>query len=374
LSQALRPVTAQVAVIVNPATAQVLIDDEAVPPSRLANLELEVGQHRIRVLNAGYSSVDEKFILQPGRNETLRYNLVKLPDPVANAGGLFITSQPIGATLTLNGAPAGSTPYQNQALKPGRYAVAASKEGFENYSGVVTVQSGRITPLEITLKALVVAGRLNVKSVPEGATILVDGRELGVTPLELNSVAAGSRRVELRKKGYKDYNTTVAVEAQQLRTIDAKLEALRGKLQVLALPFGTIYIDGSAQVRDSNVRFMQELPVGSYELRVTHPSFGNYQKTVNIRDGATADVVVDFNRQLEVRVVSFDETGTKPVWGEIYIDGQASGQTPRQLTLRLGQHTIEVRRDGYVSLEAAMTINVEENWEQPLKFRLRKKE
>jgi len=374
LSQSLRPATVQVAVIINPATAQVIIDDQTISPSRRANLELKVGQHRIRVLNAGYISVDEPFILQQDLNDTLRYNLVKLPGPAANAGGLSITSQPDGATITLNGAPAGKTPYQNQNLKPGRYKVVASKEGFENYSGEVTVRSGETVPLEVTLKALTVTGRLSIKSDPEGATIFLDGRELGNTPQELNNVPAGSRQIELRKKGYKEYNATVVVEAQQLRTIDARLEALRGKLQVLVLPFGTIYIDGSAQARDSNVRFMKDLLAGSYELKVTHPTFGNYKKTVNIKDGAVADIVVDFNRQLDIRVASFDETGTKPVWGEIYVDGVAQGQTPKQLKLRLGQHTIEVRRDGYTALDEAMIIDLEENREQPLKFRLRKKE
>lgn len=146
-----------------------------------------------------------------------------------------------------------------------------------------------------------------------------------------------------------------------------------GKLQVLALPFGTIDIDSSVQVRDSNVRFVKDLLVGAYELGVAHPKFGYYKKTVNIKDGIVTDIVVDFNRQFYITVISLDETETKAVWGEIYVDGEMIGQTPKRINLRLGKHTIEVRRDGYISSDAT-TVNLEDDLEQPLKFRLRKKE
>jgi hypothetical protein len=86
------------------------------------------------------------------------------------------------------------------------------------------------------------------------------------------------------------------------------------------------------------------------------------------------DILVDFNRQLTLTVTSTDETGEKFVWGDIYVDGKAQGQTPKPLTLRFGQHTIDVRREGYTSLDKPMTFNLEEDWEQPLKFRLKKKE
>jgi len=369
LSQSLRP-AAQVAVIVNPATAQVVLDGQTISPSRLADLQLEVGQHRISVLSAGYEPVEERFVLRQGFNPPRRYNLVKLTNVAPpNTGGLFITSQPAGAKLTLNGAPAGSTPYQNQTLKPGRYAVVASKEGFENYSGEATVRAGEIAPLEVTLKALTVTGRLNIKSDPEGATIFLDGRDLGATPNDLNNIAAGSHQITLRKKGYKDYATTVTVAPQQLQTVEALLEMLIGTLQVLVKPFGSIYVDDELKKTNADVRVTINLAARSHKLRVTHPTYGNYEKDVIIDAEATLDVVVDFNRVLTIQV-----TADGAEWGNIFVDGESKGQTPKDLRLRLGLHTIEVRRDGYISLDRPMTINLEENWKQPLKFRLQKKE
>jgi len=375
-SAALRPV-ARVAIFVDPPDAEVRVDGEIVESSQLAALLLPAGEHNISLARLGYDSKQERFSLQQGDNASRRYVLSKQPGaepPTTPVGGVQIDSQPPDAVVTLNDRRVGSTPYQDKNLKPGRYTLLVSKDGFETYSGSLEVRPGQTTPLTVTLKALILAGQLSIKSNPEGAAIFLDGRQAGTTPQELNNVPAGSHEIVLRKKGYKDYAASVTVEPQQTQTVVGNLVRLMGKLQVLVKPYGTIYLDGSLQIKDTNVRFAKELPVGSYELKATHPRYGVYVKTVNIEENAPLEVSVDFNRQLTLTVTSTDETGEKFVWGEIYVDGEAQGQTQKQLTLRLGQHTIEVRREGYTSLDKPMTFNLEEDREQPLKFRLKKKE
>lgn len=372
---ALLPVS-RVAIVVDPRDAEVEMDGVVISAPDLAKLELAPGPHTIRISRSGYNTKEEEFRLQPGDNPARRYALEKIGPGV---GGVEIAAQPPGVEITFNGARVGNTRYQAQNLTPRRYSLSLSLDGYKTYSGNVIVRAGQTTSFEMTLEpATVVAlvGKLSIKSEPEGASIELNGNAMigVVTPYENNSTPVGQYEIVLRKKGYKDYTSAIVVEAQQRRTVEARLEALRGKLQILVLPFGTIYLDGSVLIRDSNVRFMKDLPVGAYELNVTHPKFGNYKKTVNIRDDATTEVTVDFNRQLDIGVASFDETGAKPLWGEIYVDGEGLGQTPRLLKLRLGQHRIEVRRDGYIALDEAMVINLEENWKQPLRFRLKKKE
>ncbi len=376
LFAALRP-AARVAIVVNPPDAEVRVDGEIVESSQLAALLLPIGEHSISLARLGYDAKQERFSLQQGDNAQRRYTLSKQPgaEPPATAwGGVQIDSQPSGASVTLNGSNVGSTPYQGKNLRPGRYTLLMSKEGFETYSGNIEVRPGQTTPLTISLKAVILGGQISVKSIPDGATIWLDGRDAGTTPQELTNISAGGHEIVLRKKGYKDYVASVNVEPQKTQTVVGNLVRLTGKLQVFVKPYGTIYLDGSLQIKDTNVRFTKELPVESYELKVTHPSYGVYVKTLNIEPNATLDVPVDFNRQLMLTVTSTDETGQKFVWGEIYVDGEAKGQTPKPLTLRLGQHTIDVRREGYMSLDKPMTFNLEEDWEQPLRFRLKKKE
>lgn len=60
----------------------------------------------------------------------------------------------------------------------------------------------------------------------DGATIVVDNKEMGVTPLkETLGLPPGTHRIKIVKPGYRDFLMTVAVVAGQSMTIDAALEA-----------------------------------------------------------------------------------------------------------------------------------------------------
>jgi hypothetical protein len=79
------------------------------------------------------------------------------------------------------------------------------------------------------------------------------------------------------------------------------------------------------------------------------------------------DVVIDFNKLVKVTVTVTDAS----LWGEIWVDGKPTGfETPKQLSLRVGRHTIEVRREGY--RVESKTLNLENDLAEPLKFVLKK--
>jgi hypothetical protein len=61
-------------------------------------------------------------------------------------------------------------------------------------------------------------------------------------------------------------------------------------------------------------------------------------------------------------------------WGDIYVDNQPTGfQTPKEITLNVGKHVIEVRREGFEPVDGPRVINFENNLAQPLRFELKKK-
>ena len=67
--------------------------------------------------------------------------------------------------------------------------------------------------------------------------------------------------------------------------------------------------------------------------------------------GDTQDVTIDFMARVEVNVAAKDTDG-HPVSGEIYIDGNATGDwSPKKIRVYPGLHRIEVRAAGYAQLE-----------------------
>src|SRR5436309_15929813 len=69
---------------------------------------------------------------------------------------------------------------------------------------------GDLVAAESTVAA---AGAINVSSDPPGATVYLDGRAAGETPIVLNTLSAGDHRVRLVKDGYLENARLVTVAA-----------------------------------------------------------------------------------------------------------------------------------------------------------------
>ena len=52
---------------------------------------------------------------------------------------------------------------------------------------------------------------LNIRSVPDNATVYVDGNYVGISPIDVSNLAPGSHEVRLSKTGYQIYTTTLIV-------------------------------------------------------------------------------------------------------------------------------------------------------------------
>jgi tetratricopeptide (TPR) repeat protein len=67
------------------------------------------------------------------------------------------------------------------------------------------------------------SGRLTVISSPEGATIVVDGEKMGVTPREIAGLPSGQHTISVERDGYESAKNTLTLEAGQDRKISVKL-------------------------------------------------------------------------------------------------------------------------------------------------------
>ena len=367
-SFALQP-AARVAITVDPADAEVSVGGKVFDSSRLASLQLPVGQSGIAISRQGYESLAETMVLAQGANPPLHFALKRTSGaaPAPEVGGLQIQSTPSGAAVMIAGVPRGKTPFFDDKIKPGSYTISASLEGYEDFSTTITIRPGKTTPVAARLSPL---GRLTITSDPDGASVLLNGSSMGTTPYTDQQMRAGDHKIVLRKKGYEEYSTSVTVNPQQLSKVEAKLVVVLGQLSVLIKPFGSIYIDGRLMKKDTNVQYDTGIPVGSHQLRVVHPKFGTWEKTIEVEPNRRLDLPIDFNRIVSLTVTAFDESD-KALAGEIYVDHQAQGVTPKQLRLRIGRHVIEVRRSGYVTDE--QVINLDDNIEEPLRFTLKKR-
>jgi serine/threonine protein kinase len=124
--------------------------------------------------------------------------------PYLRRGALVVTSEPSGAEISLDGSPTGlRTPavLEDVAVQH-PHEVLLSGPRLRPTSVAVAPEPGR---LAMRVHALVgtAIGTLQVVSDPPGATVLLDGQPVGVTPVAIREVRLDQRhRLDLKLAGY----------------------------------------------------------------------------------------------------------------------------------------------------------------------------
>ena len=183
---------------------------------------LNPSQYSLEVQKDGYQSVQTALQIRGGEAQDQKIKLESL------AKGLFISTQPPGADVFINGAKqSGQTPV-TLPLAPGQYNLVLRMPGYEPYAGNVQVKDNIQTQLNTTLteKSATRVAWAQVKTTPAGAEIIVDGTSTGqVTPSRVQ-IAAGIHTVTLRLDGYQVLRRTVQAGEGATVNID---ELLRQK-------------------------------------------------------------------------------------------------------------------------------------------------
>ena len=124
--------------------------------------------------------------------------------PVVIPGQLAVDSTPQGAQVQIDGksSPNWVTPFAVTNLQPGQHSIAVSRAGYSTDTRTVAITSGNRATTVVHLSQL--SSTLVVKSEPAGASIYVDGRDVGAkTPAQV-SVDKGQHVVLVRMMGYID--------------------------------------------------------------------------------------------------------------------------------------------------------------------------
>jgi serine/threonine-protein kinase len=178
---------------------------------------LEPSQYRLEVKKDGYSPVETAVGVRAGQVSDQKLTL----EPLSK--GLFISSDPSGADVFVNGDKSGQTPV-TLPLAAGTYNVVLRLAGYDAHAESVQVKSNIQTTLEVKLspRSSHVAWA-QISSVPPGAEIEIDGVQTGRQTPSRVQVLAGLHSVALRLPGYRFYSTKVEVSEGGTVLIDGRL-------------------------------------------------------------------------------------------------------------------------------------------------------
>ena len=347
----------QVTITSDPVAASVTLDGMQMGTTPFST-SLPQGRHLVMVSQKDYEptyrtleldsiSVVEHFKLQPVTSTVL------------------ILSDPVGATVTRDGATAGVTPLLLPEVAVGRYRIDIALTGYKSQQVELNVSGS--TPQRINVTLVSSSASLDVTSIPVGASVTINGVYRGVTPIRVDKIQEGQSFLEVVADGYAPYKEQLQLAAGETFAVHTPLLALPSKLSIVSIPDGArIYVDN--QFKGETPLDIEKMGAGSYRVRVEKDGFELMARTVDVANNQT--VTEEFRMTANVgglRIV------TSPADVSIFIAGKLVGTTvagtnatdqisnPLEiLGLPIGETEIVFQRQGYSEIRRKVTVNRDE--------------
>lgn len=303
---------------------------------------LRPGQYRLSAEAAGYHRIEEAITVGGEGGDVFRFEFRPLP------GRLRILTDPAGAEVEVDGGSVGHAPMEALSLEPGEHRIGLRAGRHQVHDQSVDIDGrDQLQTLEVTLIPAWAA--IAVNSLPTGASLRVDGEDVGVTPLTAE-IGAGSHRLELRLDGYEPWRGALEVEANQPQTLSTvELAEARGRLQVSSDPDGASVAVAGSFVGSTPV--MVALPPDRpTEVKVSKAGYQPVTRSLTIASGVEDRMALKLEPILgEVRVKASPEDA------ELQVDGEPRGGANQTLSLIAVPHVLTVSKSGYDTHETTVT-------------------
>lgn len=307
------PSTSSILLVSRPDGAKVIINEQVKGTTPLILQEQPLGSYTAKLEKPGFSAREVSWTIKDERPQEVIVSLN------SNVGRLTLSSEPSHAQVFINGAPRGYTPFKCE-LEEGKYQLKLEKEGFAAIEDYVNVLRDQNVEKSVTMSNL--PGSIEVTTEPAGADISINNEPHGVSPLKLNSLAAGKYTVRAAKSTFDTASKEVVIVSGQKSSVEFIMTKNTGGIDLVVNPPGTtIYLNGKIQ----GVTEKGENPMLSKIFQIRGINAGNYEITAAHKRGVP-------------------DTKTVPV---TVIKGQIA--RPKQISLWVANAELKLK-DGKVSM------------------------
>lgn len=266
--------------------ARVEVDGEARGVTPLLVEGLPVGEHEVVVRGEGDAARDVSVTVRADAREVVHAELLPAPEP---PGTISVATEPPGASVLVDGEPAGETPLTLEGVAPGPHRLELSLDGFDAEERVVTVTSGERAELAVTLApGTPRPGRIVVTSDREDAFVIVDGLSRGRAPLTLERVAPGEHTVRLQATDAAPFEEICVIRFGETCRVEGALRPMPVAVDVAARSGGrlvdaTLLVDGEPV---GALPWQGELEPGTHAVEVRADGYAPHREALEIAAGA----------------------------------------------------------------------------------------
>ncbi len=333
-----------------PAGAHVALDEQALGLTPFQG-DIQPGKHKLTIEKEGYVRQEREVLFREGHDVELSFALAVLPKDPA----LAIESVPAGAQVFIDGKQVGVAPWLGP-LEAGRHQVVLKKQGRREVASDFEMPSGRDLSMRLELPAPTSsnAPRVVVTSKPDGATVLVDGVEVGQTPWA-GAVKAGKRKLTVQMAGFVSEEREVNAAQNREMEVSFALGHVAGPARVVIEtdPSGaSLEVDGEDKGKSPATL---SLAPGEHEIIATSAGFKGVSQKISVDNGQQASLRLALAPAAK-KPESILAIATDPKGARLYVDGRLIGETPRKVKTTPGQHEVRVALDGFITRSAKVSL------------------
>jgi len=211
----------------NPKGASVILNgiSKGETPARISGIP--AGKVNLELKLDGHAPFTSTLTLLAGREEKVTTDLKALPS------GLQVVSLPERARIYVDNQFRGEAPVELKKIDAGEHRLRAELKGFTPAARTVTLKPGENRVEEFRLERN--AGTLQLITTPAAVEVSIDGVAMGSTsvksgdndtqsdPLLLDTLAPGTHRIELSRKGYFAHTATVEISKDETTPLKINL-------------------------------------------------------------------------------------------------------------------------------------------------------
>ena len=250
---------------------------------------------------------------------------------------LTVTVNVPGAAIYVDNVPVqGNT----TRVTGGPHNVSVQADGYFDFVGPVNVTGHMTFSVQLEPRGFPLTIRVNAPD----AALFVDGQDVtGTVPY----VTGGPHNVQVSAPGYAGFSSMIKVAGAM--TLDVALRPLGFPLTVNAnVPTATVTVNN---VGKGGVPYSENLPPGTYTLRVSANGFADYIASIALDKPITLNVQLQRQMGFALTVNANVATAT------VTVNNVAKGGVPYAERLPPGSYRLRVSANGFDDYDAAITLD-----------------
>ena len=221
---------------------------------------------------------------------TDRTPLVRDEELVLDSGLAYCTSEPAGATVSVNGIERGTTPVEVMVPRGGA-VLTFRLDGYQDVEQSVGMSAGERRQVSVKMEGR--PARLTIVTEPDKAKVFVDENYQGASPVTIASATPGEHVIRVELSGYAPVSRMVQLANGSEATEKITLESVLGRIEVVTSPPGAkVSLDGKAvgitrpqgDAEVSQVLLLENVAAGEHAVLV-HLD-GYFDKSLKVDVGA----------------------------------------------------------------------------------------